>query len=72
MKMKTKHTNDSLNVRPTSVRNNWRFPRRKQRREEAASRKDLYDSLDLATKISRAETRRGESKKELTKLREQL
>ena len=67
-----KPTNDSLNVRPTSVRNDWRFPRRAERREEAASRQDFYNSLDLSTKISRAEGRRGESKKELAKLREQL
>ncbi len=67
-----KPTNDKLNTRPISVRNNWRFPRREERRLQAASREDLYKSLDLSTKISRAESRRGESKKELTKLRAQL
>ncbi len=72
MKTKTQPTNDGLSTRPTFVRNNWRFPRRKERREEAASRQDFYNSLDLSTKISRAEGRRGESKKELAKLREQL
>lgn len=70
--MKTKPTNDFLNVRPTSVRNNWRFPRRAERRSEAISRQDYYNTLDLSTKISLAEGRRGESKKELAKLREQL
>jgi len=70
--MKTKRTNDSLNTRPTFVRNDWRWPRRKERREEAVSRQASYDSLDLATKISRAESRRGESTKELAKLRAKL
>ena len=67
--MKTKHTNLTDNVRLTGVRNNWRWPRRKERQEEAILRQASYDTLPLLTKISRAEGRRGESKKELAKLR---
>lgn len=70
--MKTKHTNVIDNVRLTGVRNNWRWPRREERRSEAASRQALYDTLPLSIKISRAEHNRGESKKELAKLRAQL
>ena len=69
--MKMKHTNVLDNVRLTGVRNNWRWPRREERRSEAVSRQAYYNTLPLATKISRAEGRRGESKKELAKLRAQ-
>lgn len=70
--MKTKRTNVIDNVRLTGVRNNWRWPRRKERREEAVLRQDYYNTLPLSIKISRAEGHRGESKKELAKLRAQL
>lgn len=67
-----KHTNVLDNVRLTGVRNNWRWPRRAERRSDAVLRQDYYNTLSLSTKISRAEGRRGESKKELAKLRKQL
>ena len=70
--MKTRRTTVTDNVRLTGVRHNWRWPRREERRSEAVSRQVLYDALGLSTKISRAEGRRGGSKKELAKLREQL
>ena len=66
-----KHTTPIDNVRLTGVRNNWRWPRRAERRSEAILRQASYDTLPLLTKISRAEGHRGESKKELAKLRAQ-
>lgn len=43
--------------------------RRKQRAEEAGVRQSEYDSLSVGEKIKRAESRRGESRKELRRLR---
>ncbi len=57
-------------IRPNEgSRTDWRFPRRKERREQAAIRQTEYDSLTNAQKITRAEGRRGESQKELARLR---
>lgn len=43
--------------------------RRKQRQEEAAIRQAEYSALTTEQKIVRAESRRGNSKKELRRLR---
>lgn len=60
-------------IRPADgSRTNWRFPRRKERREQAAVRQAEYDALSTEQKIARAEGRRGNSKKELTRLRREL
>lgn len=50
-------------------RTNWLFPRRKQRQEEAIERQEYYDSLLITERITIAINRRGNSKKELKKLR---
>lgn len=51
-------------------RTNWRFPRRKERREQAAIRQAEYNALSTGEKIARARSRRGSSKKEITRLEE--
>jgi len=38
------------------------------KRQEAMERQNEYNILDVASKIKRAKSRRGESKKELSKL----
>lgn len=53
-------------------RTTWRFLRRKERRLEAIERQEYYDSLSTKAKIAWAESRRGESKKELARLREPI
>lgn len=49
-------------------RNNWTFPRRKQRKKEAAERQAYYDSLSVGMKLVLCDSRRGESKKERNRL----
>ena len=43
-----------------------------QRQEEAKERQKLHDSLTLEQKIKKAKSRRGNSKKEIEKLENQL
>jgi len=50
-------------------RTNWTFPRRKERQEESVERQEYYDSLTVAQKITVVESRRGNSKKELKRLK---
>ena len=50
-------------------RTNWLFPRVKERREQAAIRQEEYDALSTEQKIARARSRRGDSMKELERLR---
>jgi hypothetical protein len=45
---------------------------RKTKQAEAAVRQDEYDALTTEQKIARAQSRRGESKKELRRLNEQV
>ncbi len=52
-------------------RNNWRFPRLKERRAEAIERQAYYDGLTMVEKMAQCVTRRGESKKEIARLRAQ-
>jgi hypothetical protein len=53
-------------------RTDWRFPRRKQRREEAAERQAYHDTLSTEDKIAVAKSRRGNSAKEIARLEAQL
>ncbi len=52
-------------------RNNWRFPRLKERRAEAIERQAYYDGLTMTQKIAQCVSRPGNSKKELARLRAQ-
>ena len=52
-------------------RTDWKFPRRKQRRAEAIERQKYYDGLTMTLKIAQCVSRRGNSKKELARLRAQ-
>ena len=49
-------------------RTTWLWPRRKARQAEAIVRQDEYDALTSDQKIARAESRPGNSKKELGRL----
>jgi len=53
-------------------RTDWRFPRRKERKAEAKERQEYCNSLNIEQRITVAEDRRGDSKKELIKLRKLL
>ena len=46
--------------------------RKKQLQEEAINRQSKYDKLTIKQKIKLAESRRGESKKELKQLRSDI
>ena len=46
--------------------------RKKQLQEEAIKRQSKYDKLTIKQKIKLAESRRGESKKELKQLRSEI
>lgn len=46
--------------------------RRKGKREAAAARQLVYDKLTLPQKVELIKSRRGESKRELAKLMEQV
>ena len=46
--------------------------RKKQLQEEAIDRQSKYDKLTIKQKINLAESRRGESKKELKQLRSDI
>lgn len=52
-------------------RTDWRFTRRKERRAEAIERQTYYDGLTMVEKMAQCVIRRGESKKELARLRAQ-
>ena len=45
-------------------RTNWRFPRRKQRRIEAAERQTYYDGLTAVDKIASAVSSPGNSRRQ--------
>lgn len=49
-------------------RTNWLYLRRKSRRVEAKIRQEEYDGLTSEQKVARAESRRGNSEKELGRL----
>ena len=68
-KTKTRRTSRTDNERSMS-RVNWQFPRRRERREQAAVRQTEYEALSLNQKLDRCDQRRGESKKERRKLLE--
>jgi hypothetical protein len=46
-------------------------PRRDERRLRAVNRQEAYDKLTFAERVARAESRRGESKRELARLRKE-
>ena len=49
-----------------------RSDRRQDRQAEAIDRQATYDALDTSQKIARAEQRRGNSSKELNRLRSKV
>ncbi len=53
-------------------RTNWKFPRVKARRAEAVERQTYYDGLTVEQKLAVAQSRRGNSKKEIARLEVQL